>query len=61
MLRRIVWYKLTNVSGELSAAIIALMTEVTSTSETSVNHHTSRRNIPEDSHLHKSGVFPAVA
>jgi hypothetical protein len=28
------------------------MMEATSTSETSVNYHTTRRNIPEDSHLH---------
>jgi hypothetical protein len=35
------------------AAIIAMMTEAASTSETSVNfHYTTRRNIPEDSHLH---------
>jgi hypothetical protein len=34
-------------------AIIALMMEATSTSETSVNfYQTTRRNIAEDSHLH---------
>jgi hypothetical protein len=33
-------------------AIIALMMEAASTSETSVNfYQTTRRNIPEDSHL----------
>jgi hypothetical protein len=48
----------TDVSGVLAASIIkativALMTEVKSTSETSVNfYQTTWRNIPEDSHLH---------
>jgi hypothetical protein len=33
--------------------LIALMMEAASTSETSVNfYQTTRRNIPEDSHLH---------
>jgi hypothetical protein len=46
-----------NVSEVLAAsiirAIIALMMEAASTSETSVNfYQTLRRNNPEDSHLH---------
>jgi cell division protein FtsL len=49
MLRHVVWQKFTAARGLL----IALMMEVVSTSETSVNfYHTARRNIPEDSHLH---------
>jgi hypothetical protein len=62
MLRRVVWWKLTEVSEMLYASIIraiivlpmiALMMEAGSTSETSINfHQTTRRNIPEDSHLH---------
>jgi hypothetical protein len=36
-----------------SLAMIALMMEAASTSETSVNfYQTTRRNIPEDNHLH---------
>jgi hypothetical protein len=39
----------------LDAAMIALMMEAVSTSETSVNiYQTTRRNIPEDSNLHTS-------
>jgi hypothetical protein len=46
--------------GEISGShggeyirLIALMMEAASTSETSVNfYQTTRRNIPEDSHLH---------
>jgi hypothetical protein len=53
MLRLVVWQKFTNVSEVLAASIIALMMEAARTSETSVNfYHTTRRNIPEDSHLH---------
>jgi hypothetical protein len=47
--------KLTDVSEVFTAyyIIIALMMEAVSTSETSVNfYETSRRNIPEDSHIH---------
>jgi hypothetical protein len=41
MLRRVVWYELTDVSKVLTA------------SKTKVNfYETTRRNIPEDSHLH---------
>jgi hypothetical protein len=48
MLRRVVWYKFTDVSEVL----IALMMEAASTSETFVNLYQSAwRNIPEDSHL----------
>jgi hypothetical protein len=58
MLRRVVWQKFTDVSEVLAASIIramvmALMTEVESTSETSINFYpTTRRNILENSHLH---------
>jgi hypothetical protein len=39
-------------------AIIALVTEAASISETSVNfYQTTWRNNPEDSHLHKLSVF----
>jgi hypothetical protein len=47
MFRRVVWYKLADVSDA-----IALIMEAVSTSETSVSFsQTTRRNIPEDSHL----------
>jgi hypothetical protein len=53
VLRRVVWYKLTNVSDVFTASIITLMMEAVSTSEMSVNfYHTKLRNIPEDSHIH---------
>jgi hypothetical protein len=57
LLRRLDWYKFTNVSEVLSASIIttisALMMKAVSTSETSVNlYQTTRRNNPENSHLH---------
>jgi hypothetical protein len=53
MLRRVVWKKFTDVSAVLTAsiirAIIALMMDEVSTTETSVNfYQTTRRNIPED-------------
>jgi hypothetical protein len=53
----VVWEKYTDVSEMLTAfiikAIIFLMMEAASTSETSVNfYQTTRRNNPEDSHLH---------
>jgi hypothetical protein len=57
MLRRVVWYKFTDVPEVLAASIIrsmpiALMMGVTSTYETSVNFcQISRHNIPEDSYL----------
>jgi len=52
MLRRVSWYKLSDVS-EMLIAIIRLMMEETSTTETSISfYQTTRRNIPEDSHLH---------
>jgi hypothetical protein len=44
---------LTDVSEVLIASVIALMMEAVSTSQTSANfYQTTRRNIPEDSHLH---------
>jgi hypothetical protein len=62
MLRRVLWQKITDVSEAFSASIIgamiiiiviiALMMEVANTTETSANYQTTRRNIPEDSHLH---------
>jgi hypothetical protein len=53
MLRRVVWYKLTDVS-EVLTAMINLMMEAVSISETSVNfYETTPRNIPEDSHFYK--------
>jgi hypothetical protein len=54
MLRRVVWYKFTDISEVLAASIIrAMMMEAASISETSVNfYQTTQRNIPEDSHLH---------
>jgi hypothetical protein len=63
-MRRVVWYILTVVSEVLTTSIITAM-EAVSSSETSVNiYQTTRRNIPEDSHLHarrrenlKSHVF----
>jgi hypothetical protein len=56
-LHRVLWYKFTDVSEVLAASItrvmIARMMEVASTYETSVNlYQTTRRNKPEDSHLH---------
>jgi hypothetical protein len=59
MLRRIVWKKLTDVSGVFTASIIkavmkiVLMMEAVSTSETSVSFYkTAWCYIPGDSHLH---------
>jgi hypothetical protein len=43
-LRRVVWCKLTNVSDVLSASIIRAITTEMST----IFHHITRRNIPED-------------
>jgi kynureninase len=44
MLRRVVWYKLTEVSEVLSVSIIALMMEAVITSETSVNFYQTIRS-----------------
>jgi hypothetical protein len=54
MLRRVIWYKFTDVSEVLAASIIiALMKEAEGISETLVNvYQTTWCNIPEDSHLH---------
>jgi hypothetical protein len=54
MLRRVVWYKFTDVSEVFVASIIrALTKKAGSTSETWVNfYEITRRNIPKDSHLH---------
>jgi hypothetical protein len=43
-----------DITAMLTASIIALITEAVNTSETSVNlyYQTTRRNLPEDSHLH---------
>jgi hypothetical protein len=41
------------LAASIIRAMITFMMEVASTSETSVNfYHTTRRNNPEDSHLH---------
>jgi hypothetical protein len=55
MLRCVVSRKFIDVSEVLTVLhqLIPLMMEAVSTSETSVNlYETTRRNIPEDSHLH---------
>jgi hypothetical protein len=53
MLRRVVWYKFSDILDVLTACIIRAMMEELSTFETSVNlHQTTQRNIPEDSQLH---------
>jgi hypothetical protein len=53
MLHRVVWQALTDVSQELAASVIAMMMLAVSFSETSVNLcQSTRRNIPQDSHLH---------
>jgi hypothetical protein len=51
MLRRVVRQKFTDVSEVFSASIIRAI--IANTSGTSVNfYQTTRRNIPEESHLH---------
>jgi hypothetical protein len=57
LLRHVVWEKFTDISEVLAAsiirAVIALMMEAASTSETSVNFcQTAQRNNPEDSRPH---------
>jgi hypothetical protein len=55
MLRRVVWYKFTDFSDMLAASIIraiALMMETASTKMSENFCQTTRRNKPEDSHLH---------
>jgi hypothetical protein len=60
MLRRVVWLEFTHVSEMFAASIIALIMEAASTSEKSVNfYQTTRRNIPEDSHL-RSAISEVV-
>jgi hypothetical protein len=59
MLRRVVWYKFTDVSEVLTASSIDLMTLVTTRAMEAVNTfatpvtfwHTKRCNIPEHSNL----------
>jgi hypothetical protein len=52
MLRRVVWWTLTDVTEVLSS-IIALMMDAVSIFEMSINiYQTTRCNIPEDSCLH---------
>jgi phage head maturation protease len=49
MLRRVLWYKLINVSEVLTAFVIALTMEAGNTSEMSVNfNQTTRRDMAED-------------
>jgi hypothetical protein len=58
LLRRVVWKKFSVVSEMLATSIVtdnltSLMMEAASISETTVNFfQTTRRNNPEDSHLH---------
>jgi hypothetical protein len=49
MLRHVVWYNFTDVSEAL--AVITLMMEAASTSETSVNFCQTTQHNPEDCHL----------
>jgi hypothetical protein len=52
MLRRVVWWKLTDLSEVLAAFVIVRMMGAVSTSETSVNfYQTKRHNIPEGINL----------
>jgi hypothetical protein len=52
LLRRVVWYKFTDISEVLASFIIRAMMEAASTSETSVNfYQTARRKNPVNSHL----------
>jgi hypothetical protein len=52
-LRRVVWWKSTDVSEVLAASFIRAMMEAAGSSETSVNFYlTTRRKNPEDSHLY---------
>jgi hypothetical protein len=60
LLRRIVWQKFIDVSEVLAASIIirVVMMKLASIYETSVNFYlTTRRNNPEDSHLHRRHMF----
>jgi hypothetical protein len=52
MLRRVIWWKFTNILEVLPASIIRVLMEAASTSETSVSfYQTTRGNIQED-YLH---------
>jgi hypothetical protein len=52
MLSRVLWQKFTDASEVLAASIIRAV-KAASTSESSMNfYQTTRRNIPEESHLH---------
>jgi hypothetical protein len=54
MLCRVVWYILTDVLDVVTASIIALMMEEVRAplKRRSIIYQATRRNIPEDSHLH---------
>jgi hypothetical protein len=52
MLRRVIWWKFTDISKALSASIFDLLMKAPGTSKTSVNYQTTRCNNAEDSHLH---------
>jgi hypothetical protein len=53
MFRRVLRQKFADISEVLTASIIRATMEAASTSGTSLNiYQTTRRNIPEDSHLH---------
>jgi sorbitol-specific phosphotransferase system component IIA len=58
MLRLVFWQKLTDVSEVfvVSIALIGLKIQTVSTTEMQINfYQTTRRNIPEDSHIHTRG------
>jgi hypothetical protein len=62
LLRRVVWYKFTDVSEALPAtiivALIALMMAAVTTPGTSINfYQTTWRNLPEDSHFQPHHSF----
>jgi hypothetical protein len=53
LLRRVVCWKITDVSEVLAASIVRAMMKAASTSETSVTfYQITRRNNPAHSHLH---------
>jgi hypothetical protein len=64
LLCRAVWHKFTDVlevpAASIIRGLIAPMMEAASTSETSVNvYQTTRRNNPDDNHLHFAVKFDA--
>jgi hypothetical protein len=54
MQQRVVWYTITDVSEDITAAITTLVMEVVISSETPGNsYHTAQCYNPEDSHIEK--------